>query len=162
MATIYRFEITQKVQQVGGGGRKGNTTPSTKTTAKLGKNALDVGGSRGGVEHNRRLRAINPLLNKATHGYWEKGMRVGRAGIGFTKTLATEGIGSAMVGVGATIILSFLLQMLMKIQNQQREHAKSMNSQNFKAMENGVGAVNNQFDISVNLWDNRATYNQNK
>lgn len=162
MATIYRFEITQKVQQVGGGGRKGNTTPSTKTTAKLGKNALDVGGSKGGVEHNRRLRAINPLLNKATHGYWEKGMRVGRAGVGFVKTTATEGIGSAMLGVGATIIISFILQMLMKLQNQQREHAKSMNSQNFKAMENGVGAVNNQYDISVNLWDNRATYNQNK
>ena len=162
MATIYRFEITQKTQQVGGGGRKGNTTPSTKTTAKLGSGSLDVGGRKGGVEHNRRLRAINPVLNKMTHGYWEKGMRVGRAGIGFTKTLATEGIGSAMFGVGATIILSFLFQMLMKIQNQQREHAKSTNSQNFKAMENGVGAVNNQFDISVNLWDNRATYNQNK
>ena len=162
MATIYRFEITQKTQQVGGGGRKGNTTPSTKTTAKLGSGSLDVGGRRGGVEHNRRLRAINPVLNKATHGYWEKSMRVGRAGIGFVKTTATEGIGSAMLGVGATIIISFILQMLMKIQNAQREHARSLNTRNFTMLENGVGAIHSDYEVSVNLWDTRVTYNQNK
>ena len=161
MATIYRFEITQKVQQVGGGGRKGNTTPSTKTTAKLGKNALDVGGGRGGVEHNRKMRAINPLLNKATHGYWEKGMRLGRAGLGMIKT-DEAGNFAGLSGTAVTIIISLIIQTILKIQAQQREHARSMNSQNFKALENGTGAIYTDYDISVNVWDSRATYNENK
>ena len=76
MATIYRFVIEQKAS-ASGGGRK-DTSPGNggakKGAAKKGRMVSIFGGERGGVEHNRKMRAINPLINKATGGYWEKGM----------------------------------------------------------------------------------------
>lgn len=162
MATIYKFLVEQRITQTNVG-RKGESgvQSAVKSASKKGASSLSVGSKRGGVEHNRRLRAINPLLNKATHGYWEKGMRVGRAGLGLVKTNA-DGSFAGLSGVAATILISFIIQTVLKIQNQQREHAQSMNRQNFKMLENGIGAVHNEYEIGVNLWDSRATYNQNK
>ena len=154
MATLYEFAITQYTKATDGG-RKGDTSaePSRKSPAKKGdKTASLFGGSKGGVEHNRKLRAINPLLNKATHGYWEKGLiKVDEAG-NF----------AGLSGTAITIIISLIITTVLKIQAQQREHAKSMNNQNFKMLENGVGAVYTDYDIAVNVWDSRATYNENK
>ena len=164
MATLYEFAITQYTKAVDGG-RKGDTSaePSRKSPAKKGSKTVSLfGGSKGGVEHNRKLRAVNPLINKATGGYWEKGMRLGRAGLGLVKVDAETGAFAGLSGTAITIIIAMVIQVILKIQSQQREHAKSMNTQNFKAMENGLGAVMTDYDISVNLWDSRATYNENK
>lgn len=163
MATLYEFAITQYTKAVDDG-RGGNSSslPSKKSASKKGVNAGNVlGGSKGGVEHNRKMRAINPLLNKATHGYWEKGMRLGRAGKGLIKTNEDGGF-AGISGVSIAIIIALIITTVLKIQNEQREHAKSMNSQNFKMLENGVGAIHGEYDIAVNLWDNRATFNENK
>lgn len=162
MATIYRFIVENKTSG-GDGGRKGGGTgsPSKKTTAKKGRYVSVLGGDKGGVEHNRKLRAINPLLNKATHGYWEKGMRLGRAASGLvTKNTETGKLGIS--GPAIAIIIAMVIQAILKIQNIQRERAKQMNAMNYKMLENGVGAIHGEYDISVNLWNNRATYNQNK
>ena len=163
MATLYEFAITQYTKATDGG-RKGDTSaqPSRKSPAKKGDQTTSLfGGSKGGVEHNRKMRAINPLLNKATHGYWEKGMRLGRAGAGLIKT-DEAGNFAGLSGTAITIIISLIIQTILKIQAQQREHARSMNSQNFKALENGTGAIYTDYEISVNVWDSRATYNENK
>lgn len=161
MATIYRFIVEQKTTGGGSGGRKG-AKPSKGTTAKKGKwVGLFSTGERGGVEHNRKMRAINPLLNKATGGWWERSMRLGRAGMGLLKRNTLSGA-LAVSGVAIAIIIAFAIQMIMKVQARDRLIAQKQNTQDFKAMENGVGAVRGAYDISVNLWNGRRTYNQNK
>ena len=161
MATLYEFAITQYTKATDDG-RSGKDFSGRKTASKKGVDTGNiVGVSKGGVEHNRKMRAINPLLNKATHGYWEKGMRLGRAGLGMIKT-DEAGNFAGLSGTAITIIISLIIQTVLKIQAQQREHARSMNSQNFKALENGTGAIYTDYEVSVNIWDSRATYNENK
>ena len=157
MATIYRFIIEER--QGRSGGR--TTSNAKKGAAKKGRNVSIFGGSKGGVEHNRKFRAINPLLNKMTGGVAEKAMRLGRAGLGLvTKNSVTGAIGLSPVAVA--IILAFTIQTLLKWQNRERQKAEALNTQNFKQLENGVGAVHGQYKLSVNFWTGRTTYNQNK
>ena len=162
MATIYRFIVEQK-NTTNDGGRKGggSTTPSKRTTAKKGKYVSIFGGDKGGVEHNRKMRAINPLLNRATGGWWEKGTRLGRAGAGLVQK-NTETGKMAISGVSIAIILAFLIQSLMKIQRKEQIRAEKRNAQNFKQMENGLGAIHSEYEITTNIWNGRQTYNQNK
>ena len=161
MATIYRILIEQNTRATGGDGRKGGNRLGTskKTTAKT-HNLF--GGSRGGVEHNRKMRAINPLVNKATGGYWEKGMRLGRAGLGLVKVDEQTGAFAGLSGPAIAIIIAFVLQALMKWQQKERQKALELNAQNFMQLENGVGAIHSSYEINVDFWTGRQTYNQNK
>lgn len=162
MATIYRFIVEQK-GSAGGQGRKSGATSSKKGASKgKVKTTTLLGSAKGGVEHNRYLRAVNPVLNRMTGGYWEKGMRLGRAGLGLVKFNAETGAFAGLSGVAITIILSFILQTILQLQNKQRHEADKQNAQNFKMLENGVGAIHGQYEISVNMWNGRQTYNQNK
>ena len=160
MATIYRFVIEQRQTQ--SSGRKSNSSSSnSKGAAKKGRMVSIFGGEKGGVEHNRKMRAINPLLNRMTHGYWEKGMRLGRAGLGLVqKNTETGKLGIS--GPAIAIIIAFIIQTLMKWQNIERQKAEQFNAQNYKAMENGFGAVHGQYKITTNFWTGRMTYNENK
>ena len=107
MATIYRFIVEQKTTTTSSGRKSSaDSGVSKKTTAKKGRWVSVLGGEKGGVEHNRKLRAINPLLNKATGGYWEKGMRIGRAGMGLVQR-NTETGKLGISGVAIAIIISF-------------------------------------------------------
>jgi len=161
MATIYRFIVEQKTTGRSSGGRKESSGISKKTTAKKGRWVSILGGEKGGVEHNRKLRAINPLLNKATGGYWEKGMRLGRAGMGLiTRNTSTGAIG--LSGTAIAIIIAFVIQTILKLQNRDIQIAERQNTQDYKSMENGIGAIRGQYEINVNLWNGRRTYNQNK
>ena len=163
MATIYRFIVEQKTTQTQGG-RKSSSTDSglsAKSTAKKGRWVSILGGEKGGVEHNRKMRAVNPLLNKATGGYWEKGMRLGRAGIGLVqRNTETGAIGIS--GTAVAIIIAFVIQAILRWQQKEIAKANQLNAQNFKMLENGVGAIHGEYNISVNLWNGRQTYNQNK
>ena len=159
MATIYRFIVEQKSTQ--GGGRKGESGYDKKTPAKKGKYVSILGGEKGGVEHNRKMRAINPLLNKATGGWWEKGMRLGRAGAGLiTKNTETGKIGIS--GPAIAIIIAFVIQMFMKWQKQEATREENRNTNNFRKMEMGVGTINTQFKLTEDLLTGKLTYNQNK
>ena len=162
MATIYRFIVEQKSSGTGGGRKSSSGSGvSRKTTAKKGKWVSIFGGEKGGVEHNRKMRAINPLLNKMTGGYWEKGMRLGRAGMGLiTRNTETGKLGFS--GPAIAIIIAFIIQTLLKFQKNEINRANELNTRNFKVLENGVGAVHSQYEIVVNGWNGRQTYNQNK
>ena len=162
MATIYRFIVEEK-SRGGNGGRKSSSDSgmSKKTTAKKGRWVSILGGEKGGVEHNRKLRAINPLLNKATGGYWEKGMRLGRAGLGLVQR-NTETGKLGLSGPAIAIIIAFCIQALLKWQQQEIAKAQKLNAQNFKQLENGVGAIHGEYSISTNIWNGRHTYNENK
>ena len=159
MATIYRFIVEQKVSQTGSGRKVAD--PAVKGAAKKGRMVSLFGGDKGGVEHNRKLRAINPLINRMTGGAWEKGMRIGRAAGGLVK-VNTETGKIGLSGPAIAIIIAFILQVLMKWLQIQQEGAKKLNTQNYKQLENGIGAVHTQYKVSTNLLTGRHTYNQNK
>ena len=159
MATIYRFIVEQKVRNTGDGRKP--RQPSGKGAAKKGKWVSLFAGEKGGVEHNRKMRAINPLLNRMTGGVWEKGMRVGRAGMGLVKRNTETGkIG--LSGPAIAIIIAFVIQELLKWQRAEIEKARKLNAQNFKQLENGIGAINGQYQVTTGFFNGRQTYNQNK
>lgn len=159
MATIYRFIVEQRTRTTGDGRRPRESTG--KSPAKKGRWVSVIGGEKGGVEHNRKLRAINPLLNRMTGGAWEKGMRLGRAGLGLVqKNTATGKYGVS--GTAITIIIAFAIQMLMRWQKAEMIKAQKQNMQDFKRLENGFGAVHNEYSLSTNVITGRHTYNQNK
>ena len=163
MATIYRFVIEQK-QVAAKEGRKGSETTggkATKGAAKKGKWVSLFSGDKGGVEHNRKMRAINPLINRMTGGAWERGMRVGRAGLGLVKRNTETGkIGIS--GPAIAILVAFVLKIGMDILGYFQKLAKKQNTQNYKQLENGIGAVSGQYKVSTNFWTGRHEYNQNK
>ena len=163
MATIYRFIIEQKAARESGGRKSKDTatSPSKKTTAKKGRMVSIFGGDKGGVEHNRKMRAINPLINKMTGGAWEKGMRVGRAGLGLIQR-DTETGKIGLSGPAVAIIIAFVIQLLMKWLAFEQQRATKQNTQNFKQLENGIGSVNGQYSISTHILTGRHTFNQNK
>ena len=160
MATIYRFIVEQKVSQTGSG--RNPSSGQGKGAAKKGRSVSFFGGDKGGVEHNRKMRAINPLLNRITGGYWEKTMRLTRAGIGLKKNIDKNGLKGAFTGPAIAIIIAMILQMLMKYLETEQEKARKLNAQNYNQLENGVGAVHGQYKITANFWTGRHTYNQNK
>ena len=159
MATIYRFIVEQRAAR-GGDGRK-PSEGGKKGAAKKGRWVSVFGGEKGGVEHNRKLRAINPLINRATGGWWEKGMRIGRAGMGLIQK-NTETGKYGISGTSIAIIVAFVIQMLLKWQKTEMQKAQHMNEQNFKQLENGIGAIHGQYKVSTAFWTGRHTYNQNK
>ena len=161
MATIYRFIVEQKVAKSGDGRKPKETSISPKSTAKKGRMVSIFGGERGGVEHNRKMRAINPLLNKMTGGMWEKGMRVGRAGFGLIQRNNVTGK-LGISGPALAILIAFMLQIAMKVLANEQEKARHKNEQNFKQLENGIGAIHSQYKVSTNVLTGRHTYNQNK
>lgn len=163
MATLYRFVIEQRTKE--SSGRKGGDTTSTRATkgaAKKGKAVSLFGGEKGGVEHNRKMRLINPMINKATYGAYEKASRVTRAGIGMAKNVKENGIKGLFAGPAWVIIAQFVLLSLLKLQQFERAKAQKQNEQNFKQLENGIGQINGAYEISTNILTGRQTYNQNK
>lgn len=166
MATIYRFIVEQKSSGDGGGTGRNPKTPSGnkkgagKKTTSLFSYATSSG--KGGVEHNRYLRAVNPVINKMTGGAWEKGMRLGRAGLGLVQVDKATGAFAGLSAVAIVIIVQMCINALLQWQQRERQKALKMNAQNFKMLENGVGAVRSEYDISVNMFNGRTTYNQNK
>ena len=161
MATIYRFIVEQRTY-IGGDGRK-VSQGAKKGASKKGRTVTLFGiGEKGGVEHNRKMRAINPLLNRMTGGWWEKGMRLGRAGLGLIKIDEKTGAFAGFSGTAVTIIIAFIITMLMKWQKKEQIKAEKMNAQNFKQLENSIGGIHSQYKVSTNFWTGRHTYNQNK
>ena len=164
MATIYRFIVEQKAS----GGSGDTTKPrASKGAGKKGKNLplFGFGGSKGGVEHNRKMRAINPILNKVTGGVWEKSTRLARAGAGLVKR-NTETGKLSLSGPSIAIIVAFVLitvwNGIAKWNQRDRANAAKLNAQNFKAMENGSGTVHGAYSIAVNGWSGHISYNENK
>ena len=159
MATIYRFIIEQKESRASSGR---SVSSGSKTGAgKKGRIVSIFGGEKGGVEHNRKMRAINPLLNKATGGIWEQGMRIGRAATGLvTRNTETGKLGIS--GPALAIIIAWIIQTTLKIQNKDIQRANKQNTQNYNQLENGFGAIHGAYEITSSWWNGRITLNQNK
>jgi hypothetical protein len=164
MATIYRFLVESSIK----GGAKGGRSSGENSDKKTGKTTTllqMLSNNKGGVEHNRKFRAINPLINKITGGYWEKGMRLGRSMGGLLKFKVGSGGALKFAGFGGpavAIIVALAIQSLLTYQSLQIKNADQLNKYNYKAMESGNSAVRGQFNTSVNVLTGRISYNQNK
>ena len=163
MATIYRFVVEQKGR---GGGSGGGKPRANKGAGKKGRDLpLLWGGDKGGVEHNRKMRAINPILNKITGGVWEKGMRLGRAGAGLVRR-NTETGKISFSGTSIAIIVAFILiqawNIIAKFNQRDRATAERVNTENYKHLENGGSAVHGAYTLMVNGWSGKISYNENK
>ena len=88
-------------------------------------------------------------------------MRVGRAALGLVQQNSETGK-FRLSGPAVAIIAAFVLLMLLKWQQSERRKAQQLNEQNFKQLENGVGAIHGEYKISTNVFNGRQTYNQNK
>ena len=161
MATIYRY-ILETREGGGTSGRKNGLSGSAKKGAGKKGSYSFFGGDKGGVEHNRKMRAINPLLNRATGGYWEKGMRLGRATLGLSKSIQEKGIKGAITGPALFIIIALLITSILKIQKKQMVEANKQNTQNYKQMEIGISAIHGEYSITRNYWNGKLSYNENK
>ena len=163
MATIYRFIVEQQ-QGRASSGRNSSGTGSSGSKKNAKEKTFTLMGTLG-VEHNRKMRAINPILNKVTGGVWEKGMRLTRAGAGLVKR-NTETGKLSLSGPSIAIIIAFVLitvwNGIAKWNARERANAAKLNAQNFKAMENGSGTVHGAYSIAVNGWSGHISYNENK
>lgn len=161
--TTYQFIITSQTRGagVGAGGRK-STAKSKKTTAKSTTILRELTNNKGGVEHNRKLRAVNHLFNKATGGIYEQAVRVGRAGLGLVKFDKESGKAVGLSGPAIAIIIAFVLSLLDKLFNSMRKSNEETNQRNYKALENGSSQVKDIQSVTANWFTGKINYNENR
>ena len=169
MATIYRFivESTGQAQtqnllanhsvdangviipKKGAGSKGGGSLVAHNPTGKRG----------GGTDHNRFMRPINPLLNRATGGWWEKGSRVARGGIQLSRELDTIGI-KALAGTASLIILQFAIMEIDKYIREQKKKAKEENQSNYLKIISGQTTIGTDYKVSRNIFGKITYRNQ--
>jgi hypothetical protein len=155
MATIYRFIV--EAQKSGSASFDADGNPTTRKGAgnKGGSSGsgsgFNFGGSRGGVEHNRYMRPINPLMNRFTGGWWEKGQRVGRAAMALPEQFATKGVG-ALAGTASLILLQFAIMQIDRWFREQQKKAKEENQQNYLKIVSGQTTLGQDYKVSRNIF----------
>jgi hypothetical protein len=163
MATIYRF-IVEAQQATGvatdadgvviprkGAGSKGGSSGSGR--------GFNFGGSRGGVEHNRYMRPINPLMNQLTGGWWEKGQRLGRAVSSLPEQISKKGVG-ALGSVGSLIILQFAIMMAVQAFKEQQKKSSEENQANFLKIKSGQTTLGQDYKVSKDIFGKITYRNQ--
>jgi hypothetical protein len=161
MATIYRFivESTGQAQtqnllanhsvdangviipKKGAGSKGGSSLVSHNPTGKRG----------GGVDHNRYMRPINPLLNRATGGWWEKGSRGVRAGTQLARELDSIGM-KALAGTASLILLQLAIMEIDKWFREQKKKAKDENQANFLKIKSGQTTIGTDYKVSRDIF----------
>jgi hypothetical protein len=155
MATIYRFIV--EAQKSGSASFDADGNPTTRKGAgnKGGSSGsgsgFNFGGSRGGVEHNRYMRPINPLMNRLTGGWWEKGQRVGRAAMDLPNQFANKGVG-ALASTASLILLQFAIMQIDRWFREQQKKAKEENQQNYLKIVSGQTTLGQDYKVSRNIF----------
>ena len=160
MATIYRFIVEARKATGVSYDADGNPIPAKGAGSKGGGSLTahnPSGKNRGGVEHNRYMRPINPLLNQLTGGWWEKGTRLGRAGVGVLDVAKTKGIGAALGSTGALIIMQFAIMMAVQAFKDQQKKAKEENQANFLKIKSGQTTLGQDYKVSKDIFG-KVTY----
>jgi hypothetical protein len=159
MATIYRFIVEAQKATGVTTDADGVVIPAKGAGSKGGASGsgsgFNFGGSRGGVEHNRYMRPINPLMNQLTGGWWEKGQRLGRAAASLPEAFKTKqgkfnaaGFGS----VGMLLILQFAIMMGVQAFKEQQKKAKDENQANFLKIKSGQTTLGQDYKVSKNIF----------
>jgi hypothetical protein len=164
MATIYRFIV----ESVGQSDAKkilenNDVSPDGEIIPKKGGGSKGGGSllahNRGGVEHNRYMRPINPLLNRMTGGYWEKSMRVGRAVGQLPADIANKGMG-ALTGVASLILIQFAIMEFDKWFREQQRKAKEENQANYLKIVSGQTTIGTDYKVNRNIFGKITYRNQ--
>jgi hypothetical protein len=156
MATIYRF-IVEGVGTTDAKAMLDNNdvTPDGEIVPKRGGGSKGGGSllahNRGGVEHNRYMRPINPLLNRVTGGYWEKGQRVGRAMAQMPSEFHNKGLG-AFGSVASLILIQFAIMEIDKWFREQQRKAKEENKANYLKIVSGQTVLGQDYKVSKNIF----------
>lgn len=144
----------------------GNRTSEGKRNPRNNSYKRTGAGEKGGTEANEQLRAINPLMNKVTGGWWEKGVRLGRASSTFQNAYETMGLGSAMAGLGGILIAQFVLMQISKITaeeiKKQQEIARRNNEKDILRIKVGEIDINRAYSIRKDILSGRVTYKMNR
>jgi hypothetical protein len=155
MATIYRFIVEASKTGMGSFDADGNPIPRKGAGSKGGGSLTahnPFGKNKGGVEHNRYMRPINPLLNKITGGWWEKGTRLARAGGGVYDVASKKGIGAALTSTGALIIMQFAIMMAVQAFQDQQKKAKEENQANYLKIVSGQTTIGQNYKVGRNIF----------
>jgi hypothetical protein len=164
MATIYRFIV----ESVGQSDAKkilenNDVSPDGEIIPKKGGGSKGGGSllahNRGGVEHNRYMRPINPLLNRMTGGYWEKSMRVGRAVGQLPADFASKGM-AALTGVASLILIQFAIMEIDKYIREQKRKAKEENQANFLKIKSGLTSIGSEYKVKKDFYGKITYKNQ--
>jgi hypothetical protein len=164
MATIYRFIVEARKASGVATDADGVVIPRKGAGSKGGASGsgsgFNFGGSRGGVEHNRYMRPINPLMNRLTGGYWEKGQRVGRAISGLPDAFLTKEGKFTAAGFGSTaslILIQFAIMEVDKMIREQMKKAKEENQANFLKIKSGQTTLGQDYKVSKDIFG-KVTY----
>ena len=164
MATIYRFIVEAQKASGVQYDADGNVIPRKGAGSKGGAGGsgrgFNIGGSRGGVEHNRYMRPINPLLNRLTGGYWEKFNRVGRSVAQIGSDLSNNKGLSAFTGTAGLIILQFAIMEVDKYVREQMKKAKEENQANYLKIVSGQTTIGQDYKVSRNIFGKITYRNQ--
>ena len=162
MATIYRFLVEDMTgQQARQFDVNGNPVAVKGAGSKSGGGGrlFNFGGSRGGVEHNRYMRPINPLMNRWTGGWWEKGQRIARATGNVLSQVDGKGLG-VLASTGGLILLQFAIMELDKQFREQQKKAKEENQANYLKIVSGQTVLGQDYKVSRNIFGKITYKNQ--
>ena len=164
MATIYRFIVegvgtsqAQTLLQNNDVDVNGVLVPKAGAGSKGGGSLLAH--NRGGVDHNRYMRPINPLLNRITGGWWEKGQRVGRAMAQMPAEFKANKMG-ALSSVASLIIIQFAIMEVDKLIREQMKKATEENQANFLKIKSGQTTIGTDYKVSRNIFGKITYRNQ--
>ena len=157
MATIYEFIVRDQTKN----GKQEMIDPEAggviakKSVAK----EKPLSGSNQGVDHNRHMRAVNPLINRYVPGF-EKYVRGGRAIVGVYDTLVQTGIKSAITSVGAIVLLELALTKLDDMRREKLEETKKENIANYNKLVTGQTQLSQNVVATKNIWGKITFKNQ--
>ena len=157
MATIYEFIVRDQTKN----GKQEMIDPETgeviakKSVAK----EKPFSGSNKGVDHNRCMRAVNPLINRYVPGF-EKYVRGGRAVVGVYDTFVKEGLTASLTSVGAIVLLEMVLTKLDDMRREKIEEAKKENIANYNKLVTGQSQLSQNVVATQNIWGKITFKNQ--
>ena len=157
MATIYEFIVRDQTTT------KESRMVDADTGEVIAKNEVKkskpFSGSNKGVDHNRYMRAVNPLVNRYVPNF-EKSVRAGRAIAGIYDTTLQNGFVSGFTGVGAVVMLELILVKLDDLRREQIEKAKADNLANYNKLITGQTQLSNTINASKNIFGKITFKNQ--
>ena len=157
MATIYEFIVRDQTK----GGKKVMVDDETGEVIAKSSVAKEkpFSGSNKGVDHNRYMRAVNPLINRYVPGF-EKYVRGGRAVVGVYDTFVKEGLTASLTSVGAIVLLELALTKLDDLRREKIEEAKKENIANYNKLITGQTQLSQNVKATKNIFGKITFKNQ--
>ena len=157
MATIYEFIVRDQTKD----GKKlmvDNETGEVIAKSSVAKEK-PLSGSNKGVDHNRYMRAVNPLINRYVPSF-EKYVRSGRAVTGVIDTTLKEGLKAGLTSVGAIVLLELAIISIDNWRRDQIEKANQENLANYNKLVSGQSQLSQNVQATKNIFGKITFKNQ--